>query len=289
MIFKGEDPNMRQFGALTKYLPLIELDEIGHWYIDTENDGTLHHPYHFPYVCFSEMVRRFTEDVYAIVDSHSAWELNHYRQILSQNGLSWDSKSMSSAIIDDLDARCICALLVGAVRAERFCDGALMNFFKDGSISRWLKRLEELDEVSSAPVKKVRIISSGHGFGPAPESDEEIEQALTILRDGRIWFNGYVAGTAGKRIRTRRVQFKIPKEASSMILDAFERYFANDQIHEPACDAPAWEMLLADTAGNTKTIIGSATEGYYAVLSNMVRELIPIDDLWILDCGLVSK
>ena len=36
MIFKGEDPNMRQFGALTKYLPLIELDEIGHWYIDTE-------------------------------------------------------------------------------------------------------------------------------------------------------------------------------------------------------------------------------------------------------------
>ena len=160
-----------------------------------------------------------------------------------------------------------------------------MNFFKDGSISRWLKRLEELDEVSSAPVKKIRIISSGHGFGPAPEADEEIEQALTILRDGRIWFNGYVAGTAGKRIRTRRVQFKIPKEASSMILDAFERYFANDQIHEPACDAPAWEMLLADTAGNTKTIIGSATEGYYAVLSNMVRELIPIEDLWILDRG----
>ena len=53
---------------------------------------------------------------------------------------------MSEAIVDDLDARCICALLVGAVRAERFCDGALMLFFKNGSIARWLNRLKAIEE-----------------------------------------------------------------------------------------------------------------------------------------------
>ena len=53
---------------------------------------------------------------------------------------------MSGAIVEDIDTRCICALLVGAVRAERFCDGALMSFFKDGSIIRWLQRLKEIDE-----------------------------------------------------------------------------------------------------------------------------------------------
>ena len=29
--------------------------------------------------------------------------------------------------------------------AERFCDGALMGFFKDGSIKKWLTRLLEID------------------------------------------------------------------------------------------------------------------------------------------------
>ena len=54
--------------------------------------------------------------------------------------------SMSGAIVEDLDARCVCALLVGAVRAERFCDGALLSFFKDGSVCCWLNRLKEIDK-----------------------------------------------------------------------------------------------------------------------------------------------
>ena len=131
---------MKQFSELTKYIPMIEQNEIGHWQIDRENDGTQEHPIQFPFVSYSEMVNQFVHDVYALVDQHPEWELNHYGQILEENGLRWDSKSMSGAIVEDLDARCICALLVGVVRAERFCDGALMSFFKDGSMKRWLQR-----------------------------------------------------------------------------------------------------------------------------------------------------
>lgn len=137
---------MKQFSELTKYIPMIEQNEIGHWQIDRENDGTPEHPIQFPFMIYSEMVNQFVHDVYALVDQHPEWELNHYGQILEENGLRWDSKSMSGAIVEDLDARCICALLVGVVRAERFCDGALMSFFKDGSIKRWLQRLTELDQ-----------------------------------------------------------------------------------------------------------------------------------------------
>ncbi len=138
---------MKQFEALTKYIPLIEQDEIGRWFIDRENDGTLEHPKQMPFVMFSEMVEHFMDDVYALVERYPEWELNHYGQILEQNGIQWESKSMSGAIVEDLDARCICALLVGAVRAERFCDGALMTFFKNGSITRWLQRLRGLDDI----------------------------------------------------------------------------------------------------------------------------------------------
>lgn len=137
---------MKQFTELTKYIPVIDQNEIGHWKIDRENDGTPEHPIQFPFVIYSEVVNQFVHDVYALVDQYPEWELNHYGQILEENGLRWDSKTMSGAIVEDLDARCICALLVGAVRAERFCDGALMAFFKDGSIKRWLQRLLELDQ-----------------------------------------------------------------------------------------------------------------------------------------------
>lgn len=137
---------MNQFETLTKYIPLIEQDEIGHWHIDRENDGTLEHPIQFPFVVFSEMSSRFVDDICAFVEKYPEWELTHYGQILEENGLNWNIESMSGAIVDDLDPRCVCALLVGAVRAERFCDGALMEFFKNGSISRWLNRLKEIDE-----------------------------------------------------------------------------------------------------------------------------------------------
>ena len=38
------------------------------------------------------------------------------------------------------------ALLMGAVRAERFCDGALKEFVENGSITKWLERLKEIDK-----------------------------------------------------------------------------------------------------------------------------------------------
>lgn len=137
---------MGRFDTLTKYIPLIDNDEIGHWYVDRENDGTPEHPIQLPFVIFSEMVNQFMLDVGAVVKQYPELELRKYHQILEENGIQWGGKSMSGAIVEDLDARCVCALLVGAVRAERFCDGALMAFFKDGSITRWLQRLKEIDE-----------------------------------------------------------------------------------------------------------------------------------------------
>lgn len=43
---------------------------------------------------------------------------------------------MSDADVSSLDAQCVMALIMGAVLAERFCDGALLGFFKDGSIKK---------------------------------------------------------------------------------------------------------------------------------------------------------
>ena len=138
----GTDAN--RFQNIIKYFPLLEDDTFGTWIIDRENDGTLDHPIQMLFVNYSEMVHRFIDDVYDFSDNNKDFELTRYGEILERNGLEWSSKSMSEADVSSLDAQCVMALIMGAVRAERFCDGALLGFFKDGSIRRWLERLKEV-------------------------------------------------------------------------------------------------------------------------------------------------
>ena len=134
---------MNKFENLIKYLPLLEDDNFGAWVIDRENDGTPEHLIQMPFVNYSEMVHHFIEDVYDFSENNKDFKLTRYGEILEKNGLEWGSKSMSEANVSYLDAQCVMALIMGAVRAERFCDGALLGFFKDGSIHKWLKRLSE--------------------------------------------------------------------------------------------------------------------------------------------------
>ena len=133
------------YESLTKYLDQLSNDSIGDWIVDKENDGTPSHPIQMPYVNYSELVNQFIDDVYAFIDSHKEMELNHYTDILNANGIEWGTKSMADAVVDTLDAKCVMALIVGVVRAERFCEGTLLVFFKNGTIVKWLKKLSELD------------------------------------------------------------------------------------------------------------------------------------------------
>ena len=138
---------MCRFDSLTKYLPQFRDDSFGTWIIDRENDGTPEHPIQMPFVNYTELVHNFIDDVMRIVDQNPEMELTHYGRILNDNGIEWGSQSMSEADVSAADVICVLALLVGAIRAERFCDGALLGFFKDGSIRKWLERLQEIDGV----------------------------------------------------------------------------------------------------------------------------------------------
>ena len=283
---------MGQFDTLTKYIPLIDNDEIGHWQIDRENDGTSEHPIQFPFVAFSEMVNHFIDDVYALVDRYPEWELNHYGQILEDNGLQWGTDSMSNAIVENLDTRCICALFVGAVRAERFCDGALLSFFKNGSISRWLQRLKEIDKAQSVPLKRIQITSNGVCYGPSPAPDEEVEQRLVLYNDGRVWFTGYNFGYGIKYTQSRRKQFKIPKEKISKLFEAFEKYFSSEPLLIQVCDASSWGLKLTDTNGKTTKFQGPMV-GSYEIdginLSTLAREVLPIENLWVFSRSYINE
>ena len=134
------------FESLTKHLPAIENAEgFGNWVVDRESKGTMNDPIKMPYVNFGTTVADVEQAIYDFVDEHSEYELTHYHDTLERNGLEWSSQAMSGADVSELDGQAVMALLLGAVRAERFCDGALLDFFEDGSMRRWLLRLKGID------------------------------------------------------------------------------------------------------------------------------------------------
>lgn len=137
---------MKKYSALTKYINLLKNDNAGEWICDNENDGSSERPIHLPFVIYSITVDKLTDDIYKFAKESDEIVLSKYADILNANGIKWGYDSMIKADASGLDAQCILALLIASLRAERFCDGALLEFIKNGAVIRWLKRLQELDE-----------------------------------------------------------------------------------------------------------------------------------------------
>lgn len=134
------------YELLTDYIDQLSTEEPGEWIVDRENDGSPDHPIQFPWVLYGKTVQGLEKAIYQFVDDHEELGLRQYSEILEKNGLKWDMHSMSNADVSKLDGITVMSLLLGAVRAERFCDGALLSFCKSGCVSRWLSRLKEIDD-----------------------------------------------------------------------------------------------------------------------------------------------
>lgn len=134
------------YESLTSLLPKLQWTEYGEWIIDRENDVSPKHPRQFPFVAYGRAVTDLENAIYRFVEEHMEMGLTRYGDILEKADIKWDAQSMKNADVAALNGRTVLALLVGAVRAERFCDGALLDFCKDGSVAKWLQRLKGLDE-----------------------------------------------------------------------------------------------------------------------------------------------
>lgn len=142
---------------------------------------------------------------------------------------------------------------------------------------------ERIVQTKNVPLRKIQLLSNGLCYGPCPEADDEMEQRLTILSDGRVWFTGYNYGVHYNPVPGRKMQFKIPKEHAAELFAAFENYFGNDPMILRATDVGSWDLVLTDTEGNKQKFFGSMHEDLTVDgigLSDLGRKLLPIDDLW---------
>lgn len=81
-----------------------------------------------PFYIYADVVREFEKEVYKFEKDHPEFQLNTYNNIFLMNGLRWDEEVMTKADVSNANGQVVMALILGAIRAERFCDGTLKDF-----------------------------------------------------------------------------------------------------------------------------------------------------------------
>lgn len=138
------------FESITCYLPdLQNLTKFGEL-ISPENlnpDNKIFEQeiIYEPYVWYDPVVDNLGSSIVKFMKDHNEWKLQFYRIIIKKL-VKTDIKTMSDTDISNLPAQVLLALLLSAFRSEHFCTGALLDFFENGLIIKWLIALKELDD-----------------------------------------------------------------------------------------------------------------------------------------------
>ena len=89
-----------------------------------------------PYIEYNQIVIDFEYAIYEFIEAHKEMELYDYREIISKAGIDWNSGSLRDEELSSLDGRTVMALILGAIGADRFCEGALLANLNDGISSK---------------------------------------------------------------------------------------------------------------------------------------------------------
>ena len=137
------------YNSLVSFIPRLEGIKYGEVLPKHQTgDGSIERPFQMPYYIYSDVVCELEKEVYKFEREHPEFQLNQYGNILLLNGLRWDEEIMTKADVSCLNGQAVMSLLLGAIRAERFCDGALNSFLESGCVQKWLSRLQEIEKNS---------------------------------------------------------------------------------------------------------------------------------------------
>lgn len=109
----------------------------------------------------------------------------------------------------------------------------------------------------SGEVQEMKLCSNCLGYGPRLEPTDEVEQHLTLTKDGNVKFSDYCYGTGEKYQKVDSKSFKIASEKSINLLTRIQDYFSNEYDTSFATDVGSWDLILTNTEGKTYRFHGS--------------------------------
>ena len=81
-----------------------------------------------------------------LLTDNKEFDLTNYDEILEQQGIKQNIDVINTSDLSTINEQTILALILMAIRADRFSDGTLVCLFKNGSILRCLERLKIIYE-----------------------------------------------------------------------------------------------------------------------------------------------
>jgi len=139
---------------------LSSADSYGEWVRDERTDRSLENPLHMPFIDYSDSVIRFVKRFHEFIENHPEYELCFYMQIMKDNS----TKLLEKADVKTLDAQCVLALIMTAIRGDRYFEGFLLTAFRDGSILKWLKRIQDIERWTVGAAQPEKMSSPGYNL-----------------------------------------------------------------------------------------------------------------------------
>ena len=140
------------YEPLTELISTLENGAYGTWKGGERNEAGV---IEFPYVSYSGAVNRLIQRVNDFDISGIGLSYSTYRDRLEELGLASNRRN---ADVSKLDGPDVFALLLYVVRANSFGEGLLMKYLEEGAITRWLRRLQEIDERMHAYTRLATVL-----------------------------------------------------------------------------------------------------------------------------------
>lgn len=134
------------FENLTRYLDILNDGDYGEFIPPGKDDNGVYVLHGFQY---SKDVDMLEKDVYSFAEKHPKFNHTKYSEILEENGIDLQDPSLFKNKLYNLDPKVVFIVLFSLIRAEHFCEGAIMSSLKEGKIQECLKVLRDSDNIHS--------------------------------------------------------------------------------------------------------------------------------------------
>lgn len=122
-------------------------------------------------------------------------------------------------------------------------------------------------------LQKIRLIANNMAYGPLPSPGEEVEQRLTMTREGKVWLSRYSFHDPMHNSLMTRKQFSVDKCCVESLFKQISTYFAENEYIGMATDVATWELELTNTEGTLFRFTGPMLRGFCPTLDAISDKL----------------
>lgn len=134
-----------KYDRLTQYIEIFQPSySAGTCFFDKEHSGTADDPIQMPFVMFDQNVMKFMDEFY-----ESGIAVKNYKEIMETAGI--EDEQFDFVNLHILNEEVVCAIMTYIIRADRFCEGYLKSKIEQGTVTRVLNRLKDIDEYNPYP------------------------------------------------------------------------------------------------------------------------------------------